>query len=51
MMYVADRDGVQKSPNETVTTNWITSISPSKKEDSVEDKVPTTKKLIWNDKW
>jgi hypothetical protein len=50
-MYVDDRDEVQKSPNERVTTNWITSISPSKEEDSIEGAVSAKKKLIWNDKW
>jgi hypothetical protein len=39
MMYVVDKDEAQKSP------------STSKKEDSVEDAIPTKKKLIWDDKW
>jgi hypothetical protein len=50
-MDVVDRDEEQKSSNERLTTNWIASISPSKKEDAEEDAVLTKKKWIWDDKW
>ncbi len=46
IMYVVDKDEEQKSPNEKVITNWITSTSPSKKEDSIEDAVVTKKKRM-----